>query len=87
MTPSASTSLIAKPSNEVLLWKEHCGELESLRKELKQRNADIERLETTAQSRDKEAEVSERKQALEFLEEHFSCSLSAPLASFHQVFS
>lgn len=46
-----------------------------LRKELKQKDAEIERLTARASEREKEVEVSECIQALKFLEEHYTCAL------------
>ena len=47
-------------------------EVARLKKELKRRTADIDQLSVSASVKEKEFEVSRRKQMLEFLEEHFS---------------
>lgn len=72
----SSISVVSKPADEGSVRKEQRDELAKLRKELKQRDAEIELLTTSAETSKQEAEASERKQALDLLEEHFTCALS-----------
>ena len=72
--PSTATHLKPPPDQDLLI-KEQCDELAKLQMELKQRTADLDRLKTFASAKEKEDEESQRKQTLDFLEEHFTCAL------------
>jgi hypothetical protein len=68
-----TTSISAAPHRTTL--RQERDESTRLRKELKQRDAEIERLTICATDNKKEVEVSARRQALDFLEEHYTCAL------------
>lgn len=68
-----ATSISAAPYRTAL--DEERDELAKLRKELVQKDAEIQRLTACTLEREKEVEVSERRQALAFLEEHYTCAL------------
>jgi len=72
---SISTTPISEAPLQHATLHEERDDLITLRKELELKDTEIERLTACAADREKEVAASERRQALDFLEEHYTCAL------------